>query len=522
VLGDLEVPIERFVSAEEIWLRAPPHPAAILDVTLFEGDQQVYLPQAFTYFDPLQRYGGTWGDAIQGAVNVTALNIYDFSPIPDVSVEARPFDAPQGPPITTGSTNEDGQVTLSTEDLTGPLHLNIAKSGFEAQTLERVVSENATVLLFPFTPPEGMGEPPPPPEPARISGILTGLNDIPKPREPGFVLRAFVDVSHRSMLGRTVNPAPAPIGILSEDGPFDILVRPGQMALIGTAAYVPTEMLERFEQGEVSYWLMRRESRPVKMGAIRFLSLSPGATIEGLDLQLNRDLNQQADVRLLNPSTAAGSIYTDSLGEVQTITDSHKVRTFLDLGPDGYWEIDINVESEDTQVQVRGLPDLSQWVDNPVLNWFVQSTVHPRGVNSFAYHQQSDLSRSVEIGPFVGAPKLTSHNNGDFFSVGDTIVWEFWPGVDGTPVEPSQATTVRFYQSGLPVWTFTLPGGVNQLTIPPLPPAETGAGIATGSVFMILETVTTFEGLDYQDYTLLDLNNPLSYSTSQSELIFDP
>ena len=522
LFGDVEVPITRFVSTEEVWLRSPPHPVAILDVTLIEADQQVYLPQAFTYFDPLQRYGGAWGDSIQGAVNVTALNIYDFSPIPEASVEVRPFDQPQGPPLVTGLTDAEGQVTLSLEELEGPVHLNIAKSGFEAQTLERVVSENVTVLLFPFTPPEGEGGPPEPPEPAQVSGILTGLNDIPKPREPGFVLRAFVDASHRSMLSRAINPAPAPIGILSEDGPFEILVRPGQMALIGTAAYVPTETLERYERGEMSYWLMRRESRPIKMGAIRFLSLSPGSVIEGLELSLNRDLNQQADVRLLNPSTAAGSIYTDSFGDVQIVTDSHDVRAFLDLGPDGYWEIDIDARTEEPQVQVRGLPDLTQWPDTPELNWFVQSTVHPGGVNSFAYHQQSDLGRSVEIGPFVGAPMVTSHNNGDFFSVGDTISWDLWPGVYGTPVEPPQATTVRFYQAGLPVWTFTLPGGVNQLTIPPLPPAETGAGISEGSVFMILETVTTPDGLNYQDYTLLDLNSPLSYSTSQTELFFAP
>ena len=81
---------------------------------------------------------------------------------------------------------------------------------------------------------------------------------------------------------------------------------------------------------------------------------------------------------------------------------------------------------------------------------------------------------------------------------------------------------MRFYQAGLPVWTFTIPGGVNEFTIPPLPPAEAGAGIAEGSVFMILETVTTPDGLDYQDYTLLDLNSPLSYSTSQTELFFAP
>ena len=126
------------------------------------------------------------------------------------------------------------------------------------------------------------------------SAASYGLNDIPKPLEPGFVLRAFVDVSHQSMLSRAVNLPPDPSNILSEDGPFSITARPGQMALIGTAAYVPVETLERYERGEISYWLMRRETRPVKIGMIRFLSLSPAASVEGLTLPLNRDLDQRA------------------------------------------------------------------------------------------------------------------------------------------------------------------------------------------------------------------------------------
>ena len=68
MFGDLEVPVERFESPEEVWLRAPPHPVALLDVTLREGAQEVFIPQAFTYFDPVSRYGGVWGEPIAGAV----------------------------------------------------------------------------------------------------------------------------------------------------------------------------------------------------------------------------------------------------------------------------------------------------------------------------------------------------------------------------------------------------------------------------------------------------------------------
>lgn len=518
--GDVIVPVERFESSEEVWLRAPPHPPAILDVTVTDeaSEQQVYVPEALTYFDPLSRYGGSWGEAIEHTVNVTALNIYDFSPVSGVTAEVRGFNDPLGDPLVTGQTNERGQASLGLEGLTGPVHLTMLKSGFDIHTVERVSSENITVLMFPFTPPEmGDGTPPEPPEPVRISGTLTGLNDLPKPIEPGWIIRGFIDVSHRSLLNRSFTPPPEPLGVLSEDGPFEILASAGQMALIGTAAYVPLEIFERYERGEVSYWIMRQESRPIQIGMIRFLSLSPGAEISGLDLQLSHPLNSRADVRLLNPSSASGTPYTDSYGEVEIIRDNYQVRVFFDLGPDGYWELDVDGDAEVPQLELIGLPELSEWSDMPDLLWLARAEVHPAGVNSVAYHRQSELNRAVEIGPFVGAPRVTSHSRGDVIRAGDTIRWELWPGVTGAPVEPAQATLIRFYQAGLPVWSFTLPGGVRELTLPRSPSAP-DVGLVEDFFFLTLETLITEVGLDYQDYNLLDLNNPSSYSNMQTEL----
>ena len=521
-LGDQLASISRYVSDEELWFEAPAHPPALVDITVRERDQEVYQPESFNYFDPMALYGGSWGERIENAVNVTVLNIYDFSPISEVRVEARVFDEVASIPLQSGLTNEDGQVTLSLEELDPPLHLNIAKSGFEVQTVERVVSENLTVLLFPFTPPEGESEPPPPPEPVTIQGMLSGLSELEKPPEPGMVLRAFVDVSHSGMLNRSVNPTPAPIGILAEDGPFHIITRPGQMALIATAAYVSASELARYERGEVSYWFMRKSTYPIKMGIIRFLSLSPGAEINGLSLNLDHDLNQIADVRLLNPPSGAGTIYTDSFGEVLSVEDEFEVRAFLDLEGDGYWELDVQGLSTLPTMNLSALPKLDEWSDAPSLLWFARSRVHPNGVNSYAEHQQSNLNQSVEIGPFVEAARLIERASGDSIATGETIRWEPWPGVEGRPTEPAQATTIRFYQAGLPVWGFTLPGGINELSIPPLPPSESGAGASPGSIYVSIEPMISAQGLDYQDYNLLDINNASSFSTTRFEIMYDP
>ena len=520
--GDVQVTPYRFVSEEELWLSAPPHPPATLDLTITEGEQRLFIPEAFVYFDPLSQYGGSWGERIDHSINVTALNIYDFSPVPDVLVEARPFNTPAAAALITGRTNEDGQVTLSTETLSAPLHINVVKNGFEAQTIERVVSENLTVLLFPFTPPEGEGDPPPTPDPVTIRGTLIGLNELEKPPEPGMVIRAFIDVSHRSMLGRSINPPPAPLGILSEDGPFEIINRPGQMALIGTAAYVPQVELERYERGEISYWFLRKASFPIQMGMIRYLSLSPGASIEDLTLELDSPLDQRADVRLLNPSTGAGIPFIDTFGNPQSTDNDFEVRAFLDLDADGYWELDIKGSSTEPSVLIGGLPNLNESLGQAELLWFATSRIISSSTNSYAEHLQSDLSDQVRIGPFVGAARVQDRMEGSVISVGETLRWDYWPGVDGLPTEPPQATTVRFYQAGLPVWGFTLPGGVTELTIPPLPEEEPEAGASSGSVYISIEPMISELGIDYQDYTLLDLNNASSYSTTRFELIYDP
>lgn len=521
-IGNQLANIARFVTSEELWLEAPAHPPALVDITVRESSQEVYLPESFTYFDPQALYGGSWGERIDNAVNVTVLNIYDFNPISDVTVEARPFDEVNSMPLISGTTNEDGQVTLSLEDLNPPLHLNIAKADFEVQTVERVVSENLTVLLFPFTPPEGEGDPPPPPEPVNIRGRLSGLNELEKPPEPDMVLRAFIDVSHSSMMNRTMNPLPSPIGILSEDGPFHIITRPGQMALIATAAYVSVEDLESYERGDISYWFMRKSSYPIKMGMIRFLSLSPGSEIDELSLALTYDLDQVANVRLINPPTGAGSIYADNFGDILTVDNDFEVRAFLDLEADGYWELDVRGVSNLADMNLRSFPKLEDWSDPPRLLWFAQSKVHPNGVDAYAEHVQSDLSRRVEIGPFVDTAKLIERAPGDTITTGDALRWEAWPGVDGTTTEPAQATTIRFYQAGLPVWGFTLPGGVNELVIPPLPPAESGAGALPGSIYVSIEPMMNELGFDYQDYNLLDINNPSSFATTRFELMYNP
>ena len=67
------------------------------------------MSKAF-YFDPASAYGGVWGEAINGAVNVTVIDASTGDRIPDAVVLAFSLSDEL---LENDTTNENGQVTLS-------------------------------------------------------------------------------------------------------------------------------------------------------------------------------------------------------------------------------------------------------------------------------------------------------------------------------------------------------------------------------------------------------------------------
>lgn len=525
--GDLEldfngIPVEivRVISNEELLLRAPPHPVGLVDLNMIRTvgtvSERAFLSDALTYFDPISRFGGPWGPAIERSLNVTALDIYNLDPIEGVRIEVRPFDAPDGPAELVGITPEDGRVTLSSEDLAGPIDVTALKSDYEVVTTERVVSENLTIIMIPrMPPPEGEGSPPEPPQPARISGQLVGLTALPKPLEPGYTLRGFVDVSHSDMLNREFYPVPAPRGILTEDGPFEIEVMPSQMSVVATAAYVPNWAYDSFNQGLTDYWLMRQLSRPIALGIVRFLSLSPGTQIENITVNLAYPTREQASVLHLNPSSARDPL---DLNE-DSVPQTYETRTFLNLGPDGYWELDVAEESESVSVRIQDLPDMDLLPQDIDLEW-LGTTQIDANTRTQTYHTQRDLSQEVVIGPYVEAPYLTSHQIGDRIRMGDTISWRSWPGVERPATEPAEVLFIRLIQGGFPVWSYFLPGGSQSFTLPYIEELDPVAGLEEGPFTLQLQAMTHYGLFDYQDFNLLDIYNPLSVTLYNQSLYF--
>ncbi len=138
----------------------------------FTGSPPQTIADGFRYFDPVASDLGTWGDPIDGAVNITVLNKAKATPIAGASVIlgdnlATPLQ---------GKTDERGQITLSTKGLVGPVFVHANKIGFTAASVLALGVENVTIRLAANPPPPSNGAGAPAEKnPAQLpDGMLTG------------------------------------------------------------------------------------------------------------------------------------------------------------------------------------------------------------------------------------------------------------------------------------------------------------------------------------------------------------
>ncbi len=487
----------------------PPGHAGLAPLQGISADDATLLPDAYEFFDPVSRFGGVWGDPIGGAVNVTVLDAYTSEPLPESTVLGVPLD---GSETLMGLTDANGQVTLSRRALTGPLNVTAARLAYEVYTIERVTTENVTVYLFPQNPPQGNGggnqEPIPP---ARLAGTVTGIDKLLKPRDPELILVAFVDTTHSSPFNRRALQRPAPNGILYEDGPFEVFCRPGELAVIVTAAYVRRDALELYSQNRLSYWDLREGVTPLAMGLRRFVSVSPGASAENLVVDIDRPMDLEIPVTLGNPS-----------GGAPGTPNTYEAWTFLDFGAEGYWELDSRAAGDAPQLRVRYLPDITTWDADIEYEWVGEARAesdlgYPYAM---AFQRERDIRGGVTIGPFVGAPEPLHPTVGGALEGNRTIEWAVQPGVSG-PTEPAQVNLIQISTGrGLPLWTYVTPGPVTRYTLPVLPAEIVPGGLKPDEPMYLTIVPMILQGrFAFEEFTLDDLSfwNRKSYAVTVIE-----
>lgn len=487
-LEDLQIIDE--ITAVGVTAANTPGPVDVRASTEFS---RAAIPGGYRYFDPVTRFGGVWGEDIQGAVNVTVLNGASGQVMPEAQVVVIGND---GDLTLRGITNNRGQVTLSDPELEAPLNVTAAAEGFEATTFEDVVTENVTIALQPN---DGEGDPPPGVPAARLRGVATGLDLLPKPVQDRLINVMFVETSHTTPYNRTRLPPPGPGGLLMEDGPFDILARPGEVALIVTAAEIDRDVLKSYQDGDIDYWTMRQNIRPLALGLRRFISASPGQQIDGLDVDVDHPLDLIVPVDLDNPPRGG-------LGGPQF----YAVLPRLNLGAAGYWEIDTQAVALEPNLSLRSMPRLEGWdadIEYYLIGLAFSDTADQTPM-SISIEETRDVDAGVFITPFVGTPFFINPVVGGTLGLDRHVVWGVDDGFDGPIVQPS-GNLVRISEPALgppkPLWFYVTPSLVTEFDFPVLPQDAGSAGLGAGLMYLEISPFVARGAFNYEDFTYDDL-----------------
>lgn len=145
-LGDGPLLDPQYVSPSLIVGRAPPGDTGTVDVRMTWSEGELVLPSAFTYYDPKNNKGGTWGGPIDDVLNVTVLDGSNGAGVPGAAVVLEQ----DGAPMTVGYTDERGQVTFSEYGLEGKHRITAASPGYSLYSVVHFDATNVTVYLIPL------------------------------------------------------------------------------------------------------------------------------------------------------------------------------------------------------------------------------------------------------------------------------------------------------------------------------------------------------------------------------------
>lgn len=471
---------------------APPNTPGPVDVTAASDLSRSMLPSGYLYFDPITRFGGVWGEVIEGSINISVLNTASGQPEADAAVLVVTNDNLHS---FEGLTNAQGQITFSALGLVGPAKITAAKQGFEATTIEDAEAENITIYLQPN---DGEGNPPPGVPGVILSGRAMGVDQVAKPRDLRFINIMVIETSHPGPHDRPRLPPPGPGGILVEDGAFEILARPGELALIATVGQIERVVLDTFKAGDIGYWEMRQSLEPRAMGLRRFISASPGQTIEGLEIAADHPMDNIIPVDLDNPP----------LG-VNGGPDVFAVLPRMKLGAEGYWELDSQGVGLNPNLSLRRMPSLQGW-DEDITFYLIGVAFSGTPDNlpmSISIQETRDVEAGVFITPFVGSTQFVTPNAGPL-GLDRQVIWSVHDGFDG-PIRAPSANLVTIEEPALgppkALWRYVTPSLVTQFEVPVLPEVAGDAGLGNGLMFLNIFPFIVDGDFNFDDFTYDDL-----------------
>ena len=145
--------VQRLSAVEAVGYTPSGDPGTVDVVLRSAAGASARLRDGYTYFDPARSSGGTWGSAVDGAVNVTVLESSTGFGLGGALV----LLGSDAETTYQGFTDGRGQITFSGPDLVGPVEVSAAKPGYTGYSVIRFDAENVTVWLQQTVPPQGGG-----------------------------------------------------------------------------------------------------------------------------------------------------------------------------------------------------------------------------------------------------------------------------------------------------------------------------------------------------------------------------
>lgn len=506
--------VVEFVDEGTVWAVSPPGRPGLVTAGAATPDDAVLLPEAYEYFDPVSRFGGVFGEPIAGAVNVTVLDAYTGEPIVGATAMAEP-EGDGGGELLTGTTDAQGQVVLSGKIVLPTQRVTAAAPDYEVTTVDHVGVENVTVYLFPHHPPSGGGGGGGGPIPnCVVSGEISGLGLLEKPIEG--VLVALVDTTHASPFNRMTNLPAEPNGVLTEDGPFEVVVKPGEMAIIVTAGIVSRHDYDAYRGGRLDYWALHDALTPIAMGVQRFISLSPGQDIDGLEIAIDRPMDVEIPAVQVNPPIGGPDA-----------PYNYEAWALLDFGAEGYWELDVHGFGATPDLMMAHLPDIRGWDADIQYLWMFWGHPGDRFRIAPPYTLTSlemrDITAGVRAEPVASLAVIDTPADDTPLGVERTIRWHWADGTTGEPTAPPEATVLTIDSpEGLALWTYVVPGDQTEAVLPVLPADVMPGGLVDDQMRLTVVPFVSEAGLNYGDFTYDDLSYYARRSYSVSTRIFRP
>lgn len=464
------------LSDQVLRFRTPPAAAGWIDLSLRRAQEEVALVEAFEYYDPGFRYGGTRGGAARGAVNVTVLNTYtNLGPVEGANVA---LDS-EGSAARTALTNAAGQVTFSELELRGPQTVTAFKLGcLRAVSVVEVEASDITLWMACPPPPDtpgGGGAGQPPSQPSRLAGRVRGFSkSLFDPAVLGPGERAMAQLY---LTQRTVDGGRPWLGgadrIWSEGERFVVTVAPGRYTLIAIAG------IWSDQEG--------RMVRELQLGMHRNISALSGEYHDGIDI----DLAYGMDRNVLVQFTAEAEPLPDQVGP-----NHYQVSTVLDLGGDGFFPLQ-TVTQERAPVLLRGLPqapgELFRFIGGLVTG---ETGISPSSV--VRVRGGGNLNGGITLGPLLPFPDfLAPATNGEVLE-GGLLRWklpEFGQRPDYIELDMTGPSGQQ--------WNLLVPGDQRKVRIPRLQ-AVVGQAPDEPGHYQVSVSLISAPGFDLDNFNYLE------------------